>query len=468
MADVESAMLVRLTVVCIWLAACGQSGFRGQAARDAQAPPDRAPDIGDSAADTAKPHRTDPLDGGLADGAVIEEPNGFETAGSFPLVAMDEQGNGIVVWSVRSGATSRVQARRYTAGVGWSDVELILEDGNAWSVALRNGAAIVALAGPMDAGLNTVGIYAARFTTGGWSIVPVGVTSTGSWQAPSLAPPAAALGERTALITWIDSSYNQAAASVFDVSWQPAQLFGTPAGPSRTSALPSGGFVVAWTELSQGDAASWITVSKSWDPVAGWLPELILLQDARNLQLAASLGGRPHALWSGSGGLMHAELLPSGEWGAAETVVDYDLVTSIDSQRLVADLASNALVAWTNHPGAACNSTVAARYYVEGAGWQGTTLLNPSQSESDYQLAGLAMSPNGDAWALWRSGPCNDFDREIWGHHFDPANGWSDPVKLDSSGACVLEGGAVAMGGNRALAAWSRTGTGGIVVRWLE
>ncbi len=453
----------KLICACLAVIGCSHSRSPGQPARDAQAPQDTATDLVDSSTTRC----IDPLDGGLAGGAVVDEPDGFETEGQSPLVAMDEQGNAIVVWSVGTGTTWRAQARRYTSGVGWSDAELLLEGGFATSVALRSGAALVALAS-LPGASTSAEIYAARFTPGGWSAVQIGVTSTGTRQDPSLAPPVAVLGQNAAMVTWIDRDSLQVAASIFDLSWQPEQLFGMPSGSPTASVTASGGFVVTSTQNSPGDALSTILESNSWDPAASRLPPVTVSQDASNVELAACIGGRTHALWNASGGLMHAELLSTGEWSTGETVIANDGVTNRYGQRMVTDLASNALAAWTNEPGAACNTTVAARYYIEGAGWQSTTPLSPSQAESHYQLGDLAMAPNGDAWALWRSGPCTAFDQEIWASHFDPTNGWTSPVQLDSTSTCTVNGGAVAMGGNRALAAWSRTGTGGIVVRWLE
>jgi hypothetical protein len=417
--------------------------------------------------DSTRPRCIDPLDGGLAGGAVVDEPDGFETEGQSPLVAMDEQGNAIVVWSVGSGMTGPAKARRYTAGVGWSDAELLLEDGYATSVVLRSGTALVALAS-LHSATTYAEIYAARFVPGGWSTQQIGITSTGTWQDPYLSPPVAVLGPNAAMVTWIDRDYRHVAASIFDGSWQPEQLFGMSHGAPSASVTASGGFVVTSTRNSQGDALSSILESSSWDPAAGWLPPVTVSQDAGYVKLAACIGGQPHALWSARDGLTHAELLSTGEWSAGETVIANDSVTNRYGQRLVTDLASNALVAWTNEPGAACNTTVAARYYIEGTGWQSTTLVGPSQAESHYQLGDLAMAPKGDAWALWRSGPCTASDQEIWASHFDPTDGWANPVQLDSSSTCSVSDGAVAMGGNRVLAAWSRNGTGGIVVRWLE
>ena len=138
----------------------------------------------------------DPSDGGLADGGIVETTDGFQTAGSAPLVAMDEQGNGIVAWHVQSGMTVQTIARRYTAGVGWSDIELVMQDGYATSVALWNGTALIALTGSRraDAGLESAVVYAASTTAGGWSVLPVGVTTTGWWQEPYTPPPVAVLG----------------------------------------------------------------------------------------------------------------------------------------------------------------------------------------------------------------------------------------------------------------------------------
>ena len=113
----------------------------------------------------------DPLDGSLANGGILETTDGFQTEGSSPLVAMDEQGNGIVVWYVQSGMEVRTMARRFTAGIGWSAIELVMQGGYATSVALLNGTALIALIGQtaVDAGLDTAGIYAASTTTAGAS-----------------------------------------------------------------------------------------------------------------------------------------------------------------------------------------------------------------------------------------------------------------------------------------------------------
>jgi len=399
---------------------------------------------------------------------MIEEPTGFETEGRLPYVALDEQGNGIVTWYVQPDASTRAMARRYVAGAGWSAIELLLQDGYPTSVALRNGVALAAVVGPtaVDAGDSTAGIYAARFAAGAWSTEPVGVTSTGWWQDPYTSPPVAVLGQSTALLTWRDADRGYVAASVFDSAWQPAQLFGLITLDPTATMLPSGTFAVAWS----GDGPSTLNdfLVSAWDPAAGWLPAVTVSQAASYPKLAACVGGRPHALWGGDNSLTHAEQLPTGAWSAGETVVTVDNATTLQDQHLVADLAGNALVAWTSYPGTACNSTVTARYFVEGIGWQDAVALSPPTTTNNYELADLAMSPAGDAWALLRSGACNDYDQEIWARHFQPASGWDQPMHLASAGTCAARDGSLAMGGNRTLAAWSQTGAPKIVVRWLE
>jgi len=416
---------------------------------------------------------TDPLDGSLANGGILETTDGFQTVGSAPLVAMDEQGNGIVAWYVQSGMDLRTLARRYTAGVGWSDIELVMQGGYATSVALGNGTALIALVGPtaVDAGSDTAGIYAASTAAGGWSVLPVGVTSTGWWQEPYTPPPVAVLGQSAGLVAWIDVDAHNGltAATLVDGAWQPVQSFGGVGDDPTASVLPSGGLAVARRDYrTEGTSMFFDLLVSSWDRAAGWLPTAALVQSqsAGKPKLAAGNGGRPHVIWYGTISSNHAELLPSGAWSAGDIVVAYDPQSVMRDERLVADRASNALAAWTYYQGASCESTVVARYFVEGAGWQDTTQINGSQNGNYAQVADLAVSPNGDAWAVWRSGTCDLPDQEIWARRFAPATGWGYPVRIDSSDSCSMQGGSLAMGGNRTLAAWSLGGR--IVVRWLE
>jgi hypothetical protein len=420
--------------------------------------------------DAAAP--VDPPDGGLVLGEIVETADGFQTEGSAPLVAMDEQGNAIVAWHVQSGVEAQTVVRRYTAGTGWSDIELVMKAGYGYatSVALRGGTGLMALVGQtaVDAGFEAAVVYAASFTTAGWSVLPVGATTTGWWQDPYTPPPVAVLGQSGGLVAWIDGDQHNGltAATFVDGAWQPAQSFGGVGDDPTASVLPSGGLAVARRDChSEGTSTSCDLLVSSWDRAAGWLPAAALVESqlAGKPKLAVDNGGRPHLLSSGTESLMHAELLPSGEWSAGEAVVA-DNHVSISDQHLVTDLASNALVAWTFQPGAWCDWTVESRYFVEGAGWQDAIQVNPPESGTHSQLADLAMAPNGEAWALWRTGNCDASDEEIWARHFAPATAWNDPVKLDSGSS--VSSGAVAMGGNRTLAAWSRGGR--IVVRWLQ
>ena len=414
-----------------------------------------------------------PSDGSLANGEILETTAGFQTEGSSPLVAMDEQGNGIVVWYVQSGLEVRTIARRFSADVGWGAIELVMQGGYATSVALGNGTALIALIGQtaVDAGADTAGIHAASTTAGGWSVQPVGVTSTGWWQEPYTPPPVAVLGQSGGLVAWIDVDAHNGltAATMIDGAWQPVQSFGGVGDDPTASGLPSGGLAVARRDCrTEGTSMFCDLLVSSWDRAAGWLPAAALVQSqsAGNPKLAACNGGRPHLIWSGTTSSNHAELLPSGAWSAGDVVVTYDPQSVMRDERLVADRAANALTAWTYYQGASCGSTAVARYFVEGAGWQDTTQINSSQSGTYAQVADLAMSPNGDAWALWRSGTCDLPNQEIWARRFAAATGWGDPIRLDSTDACSMQGGSLAMGGNRTLAAWSLGGR--IVVRWLE
>jgi hypothetical protein len=466
-------MLARGKVVCICFAVVGCTQ-PGPTLPDAQVPRDGVT----IRFDAARPRCTDPLDGGLADGGVLETTDGFQAEGSGPLVAMDEQGNGIVVWYVRSGGfpdTGRAMARRYTAGVGWSDIEMVMQGGYPTSVALQNETALIALTGMkgVDTGHDTAVIYAALYRAGGWSVLPVGVTSTGWWQEPYTPPPVAVLGQNAGLVAWngVDEHNGLTAATMVDGAWQPVQTFGGIGDDPTASVLPSGGLAVGWRDCrTEGTSWSCDLLVSSWDRAAGWLPTAALVQSqsAGKPRLAACNGGRPHMIWYGTVGSVHAELLPSGQWSSADIVVAPDQQSYMTDRRLVTDRASNALTAWTSQPSASCEMTAVARYFVDGAGWQDTAQISSSQSGNHAHVADLAMSPNGDAWALWRSGTCDLPDQEIWARRFAPATGWGDLISLDSTYSCSVEGGSLAMGGNRTLAAWTRTSTAGIVVRWLE
>jgi hypothetical protein len=94
--------------ICLAAVACSERGTGSQAWPDAQG----LPDVATVPVDEANPRCAQPWDGSPTDGGLFDEADAFEAEGSSPLVAMDEQGNGIVVWSVRCGDENRALARR--------------------------------------------------------------------------------------------------------------------------------------------------------------------------------------------------------------------------------------------------------------------------------------------------------------------------------------------------------------------
>jgi hypothetical protein len=316
-----------------------------------------------------------------------------------PQLALDAQGNAVVVWQRSDGTSLVVQAAERAAGGRWSAPVDVSVPGGAGEDA---GSPDVAI----DAHGNAVAIWhrtqlAPRLNHVQSAVRPAG----GTWQPPVAvsAPDVDATGARIgvdaqggAIAVWqhfLRDANTPAAQSAMrrpDGTWQsPEDLPGTSGMIDLDVAVdPAGNAIVVWERFPLMP-----TVLASLRPAGvSWQAPVPLADTGSWPSVALDAAGTATAVWSGFGGGVLAATRPAaGDWQPAASI---DATEGQVIPNVVLDERGDAIAAWSNagHPGAI------ARRRVSGV-WQ-----EPSRLSADGRSPAtpeLAVDPSGNAVAAW-------------------------------------------------------------------
>lgn len=437
-------------------------------------------------------------------------------------IAMDSQGRAIVVWRQWDGARSNIWANRFVPGEGW-DTGLVIEtddggsgisprvamdaDGNAvvvwemlrsngqrfdrldimsnrfsaatssWGTAVavetemvKTGNSQLQLAG--DAAGNAVSVWreqigsnlnirASRFDAGSSSwgqSVPI-EDRTGESYSPRIALDAS--GNTVALWGRSDNLWSKR----FDVlagGWGTARLVEAEAGDATQPQLAldsEGNAVAAWFQRRSALARSDVYLNRFTDQDSWGVPTVLRKGTAGDrlwLEFSTDAEGKGFVVWSQSDGTRY-EI-----WANRHSTTTPPADLSWESRRLIGAgsgesrdlrLAMNprgdAIVAWLQRDGSGSN--VVANRYGPG-GWGHASAIETSEGNaSNLQLA---MDSNGNAIAIWS----HEFDvgPSILANRFDAISGsWGFPVAVP--GGTDSDSPQIAMTPQGdAIAVWSR------------
>jgi hypothetical protein len=323
-----------------------------------------------------------------------------------PEVALDPQGDAVAVWSRLSGVNYIVQAALRLAGSGtWqSAVDLSAAGQNALApqVALdAQGNAIVVWnrGGTVQAAVRPVG--------GGWQPA-LDISAAGSGNPQIAIDPqgnALVLWERRgATTTTVQAASRPAASGV----WQPAIDISAAAPNSMTATNPQvafdaqGNAIAVWS-LSNGAVN---IVQAALRPAGGaWQmasPLSAIGANAAEAQIAFDAQGNAIAVWArgtGANLTVQAAVRPAagGTWG---TSVDLSAAGVMSNQpRIVFDAKGTAFVIWETLAGGTYVIQATERPAATGT-WL-TPALNLSVSGHSAVQPALAINGTGDALALW-------------------------------------------------------------------
>lgn len=316
-----------------------------------------------------------------------------------PKVAMDANGNAIVVWMQQLGIEFNASAARYQAGSGW-EAAVLLENENS---AVNGGFSQSDIA--MDDAGNAVAIwsqrigvesfiYANRYTVGqGWGqAVSIDPNIAGQIDA-SFNPRVAMDNNGNAIAVWSNSLLSNIKTSRYSLSnntWSPApQELGPGFQPDVAMSNDGSAVVVANSRENSADrfkVAAWhYNANGGWDATAKILDEGSVAESASTVRVAMNAAGNAVAVWS-----------------------------QLDSTGLVSGFANR---------------------FNKGSGWSGPVLIEANNTEevgSDIGGIDIGMDSSGNAIAAWMQESRTNSPTDNWANRMSAGTGtWSTPVLLE-------------------------------------
>ncbi|MDH3623487.1 MAG: hypothetical protein OEQ49_06400 [Myxococcales bacterium] len=335
---------------------------------------------------------------------------------SYPQVAVDPNGNAVLVWTQWDGMRWDIWANRFTPSAGWGVAERIGTDngGGSPQVAVDPNGNAVAVWTYQDTLGMRADIWANRFTpSAGWGVA-----------------------ER------IETDNLRYAA-----------------GP-QVAVDPNGNAVAVW---DQRDPMRFDIWANRFTPSAGWgVAERIETDnagDASNPQVAVDPNGNAVAVWH-QGDPVRFDIwanrfTPSAGWGVAERI-ETDNAGGGGSPQVAVDPNGNAVAVWTQGDGEPLRSAtrfhIWANRFTPSAGWGVAERIETDNLNNAFSPQ-VALDPNGNAVAVWQQWDGMRFD--IWANRFTPSAGWgvAERIGTDNAGNAFVPQVAVDPNGN-AVAVW--------------
>lgn len=351
-----------------------------------------------------------PMTGWSAPGD-LNAPNDAYAAGRADL-AMNLNGDAVVVWFSRTqfDVSPKIWAKQFTRGVGWGQ-----------SVALHSGAVPGYLQGGPRASMGTEGEIIAT-----WISTDVGFPHATRIYARHLSP---------------------------DSGWGPLEEIerGSSSSP-RVTIGADGDAIVVW---EREDTSTNFVVARHFSSTDGW-NAAFTLGEGSSPEVATDGNGSATVIWRLSSSINSRQFHPMSGWGPVK-------IPGIGSRggghQVAMDAGGNATVVST----VVAVDTVLAVRHAPGAGWGAATSIQARLSDPDSDTAAqVAVDLEGQALAVWRQGT------GIFARRFVPGTGWRGVVGIGMGYSPQ-----VAMNGEgQALVVWSNGGwTDGDVLfarRWTS
>jgi len=306
-----------------------------------------------------------------------------------PNVALDSDGNGIVVWMQLKvdSSGSELWARTYADGGEWAPPER------------------------------------------------VGETEVNRTGAPALA----ADPDGNAVVIW-----DQTDSTRYDLwsnRYAPDEGWSTPQRIERDDAGdtfrpqvamdPSGNAVAVWQQFDGVRDNIW---ANRYTPSDEWgLAERIEANNnaggARNAQIALDSSGNAIAVWQQSDGVRDNiwanRFTPRRGWGGAERI-EVDNAGEAVAPHVAADPDGNAVVVWQQFDGTHYN--IASNRYVHDEGWGAAKRIETGDA-GNAEHPRVAMGAQGSAVAVWDQFDGMTFD--IWSNRYAPNIGWGTAERIE-------------------------------------
>ena len=313
----------------------------------------------------------------------------MDSTGDYqPQLAVDANGNAMVVWWQNSGTFEHIWANYYTVGSGWGTAVQIDDNSNAYSYGPQvafdsNGNALAV----WSQATTTSSIWANRFIPG-----------TG-WGTPAL----------------IESSNENALGPNLAVDSQ-------------------GNAVAIWYQDDGTYRNIW---ANHYTPGSGWvIPQLIENNssgNAFNSDVAFDNNGNAIALWSQTDGTQFdiwANRYTAGSGWGEPVLVENENLGDADSAKLAFDANNNAIAVWRQSSGT--RYSIKANRYTASTGWGNAVSIEVDNS-GDAVDPKIAIDAKGNALAVWHmdDGQKNN----VWANRYinAPGQGWGDEVRITTT-----------------------------------
>ncbi len=320
-------------------------------------------------------------------------------------VAMAPDGHAIAVWLQTHLSTGNIYACRYAPSTGWEGATHIgsdAGDGSGPDVAMDgNGNAIVVWNQEDRTNANTSAVrYSA--TTKTWS-APERISVL--YYVDSKAPDIAMNSAGQAFVVWADKGHRLWARR-FDpaTGWNFAAVVSYTVGDGplpKTVIDAQGNALVVWKEW---DGVEESLYSRSY-PVTGpegarQFVEMITGGTPYNLELAMDPAGHAFAVWYQTVGNIQNVCAnryePAAGWGTASMIDESPLYSS--HPHVAADSKGNAMVVWQGSDG--LSNRVFSRHYDALTGWEGVLLVETG-AQGGGIMPRVGLDDAGDALVVW-------------------------------------------------------------------
>jgi len=344
-----------------------------------------------------------------------------------PQIAMDANGNALVVWDQSDGTRRNIWANRYDIDNGWGVAELIETDnaGNAFDAQIAmnaDGNAMVVWAQSDGTVGNTdFNIWAKRYEVGsGWGVAErkrIGTDNAVGANRPQVVLDA----DGNALAVWFEVGGIWASRYVIDSGWGGAELITNPLDGAAWPGIAmdaKGNALAVWRDFKDGRHNIW---ANRYVVGGGWSGAELIGTDAVGAfafdpQIAVDADGNAVALWTqndrGRFSIWGSRYVVDNGWNKAE-LIEVDNAGGAFDPKIAMDASGNALAVWRQDDGTDIWDT-RANHYVAGSGWSGTEIIAPGENTLGLQVV---MGVNGNALAVSVKHDGTRFD--IWVNRFE-------------------------------------------------
>lgn len=344
-------------------------------------------------------------------------------AATFPQISMNED-SAIATWKQSDGVEESIWSNRYTNNVGWGEAELI-ESVNTEVVTVPqiamdpNGNALVVWT--QSDGAEVI-LWSNTFSEeSGWAgEEPVSNNDFGPVGSPKVKIDDAGNG----MLVWSQS--DGTAESIWanrylvNSGWGIAARIETSDNAASSPVIEldaMGDAIAAWF---QTDGTSYSIASNRFTAVEGWGTESAVESSSAsalsNLRVGVSDAGRAVVVWRRSDGVRNNiwsnHYTEDMGWSEGE-LIETDDVSNAFTPQLAMDATGNALAIWRHHDGS--HQNIWANRFVEGT-WATPVLLEDDDTGGAFKPK-IAMNRQGKAvvvWRQWKSG-----NNVVMSTHFD-------------------------------------------------